>query len=174
MSTKFSNLGGGRNPSEMLAHVARGEIDDEIRAWLAAGAAAFSREDRRIPLDRLLGLPRGKKARLLQRDFWLRQAFSLCPDAMPPLSKAVFLAGEIAKFRREFTRAMRPADLIDKSELSDLRIALRRAFGQGCRIPESPKQLLRIGTDKFAPEMSVKCAYGEVVMADVSPKIAGK
>jgi len=134
-----------RSPQELLLSVAAGVIDAEVLAWLRAGAKVWLETDGQVPLERALKLPRGKRARIPARNFWLCQAYALCGGATPS-ARAEKLHDEIEAFRARVLPQLRPGGALAGAEanLSELRRALLRAFRQHSRIPDSSKQLQRI------------------------------
>lgn len=151
-----------RDPGELLAQVASGDFDADVRAWLIAGAQAYLRADMELPLDRCLQIPRGQRARVARRNYWLRRAYTLC-SSPPGYQRAEELSVELARFRTQIAPGLKLRGGLREDQLSELRAALLKAFRQGCRIPDSARQLWRIVTDITSADLSVEADYAELV-----------
>lgn len=149
-----------RDPEQLMALAVDRVRSDEVLEWLFDSLAAYNREDRRIPLERFLGISQGKRRRIALRNLWLRRAYGLCSNS-EPYPQVQELAREIERFRSQIAPGLRLRGGLRECDLSELRKALYRAFKQGCRVPDSPRQLWRIVTDIESPEMSAADRYSD-------------
>lgn len=129
---------------ERAQRVASGQIAAEDFDWLSKGFSAFLASGGAVPLERCLRLPwRDGALRRASRDHWLRRAWQLLGEDLPPWRRSEMLAAAVHAFKSRQWPRWRTLQAVP-ADATELDAALFYAFRCCDRIPATAMQLHNI------------------------------